>query len=107
MRIEGQITRWDDERGFGFISFHGEGTSVFVHISEFSGTLRRPEVGDIVFYEIAKGKNGKPRAEKVRFSDQPKPTMPPPGQRKIAVWPVISVCFFVCSIAAAAHFNRI
>lgn len=76
MRLQGKITRWDDEKGFGFVSSPGEGSSVFVHIKAFSQTPHRPEVGDVVSYEMAKDKNGRPRAERVRFLDQPKTKSP-------------------------------
>ena len=107
MRIQGKITRWDDERGFGFISWYGDGRSIFVHITAFSGTSRRPEVGDLVFYEVAEGKDGKSRAEKVRFSDQPEPQRRSAGPRKRATLPVISAYLFVCFVVASAYFNRI
>ena len=33
MRLQGRITRWDDERGFGFVSWHGDGSAVFVCVT--------------------------------------------------------------------------
>ncbi|ORE84959.1 hypothetical protein ATO7_16424 [Oceanococcus atlanticus] len=70
MRLQGRITRWDDERGFGFVSWHGDGSSAFVHIKAFPNGVRRPVVGDVISYVVAKGRDGKPRAEQVRFSDR-------------------------------------
>lgn len=72
MHLQGKITRWDNERGFGFISSPGDGNSVFVHIKAFPRESRQPEVGDIVSYQMAKDKNGRPRAEKARFAEQSK-----------------------------------
>ena len=86
MGLQGKITRWDDDKGFGFITGHGDGSMVFVHIKAFSRTSRRPELGDIVNYEIVQGKNGKPSAEKVRFADQALPKKPSSGK----------VCRFLC-----------
>jgi uncharacterized membrane protein YsdA (DUF1294 family)/cold shock CspA family protein len=105
MRLQGKITRWDDEKGFGFISWHGDGSSTFVHIKAFDRTSRRPKVGDIVSYAIAKGTNGKSRAEKVRFSDQPKRHSS--GRRQNGPLPVMFAILFVCFLFLSASFNRI
>jgi uncharacterized membrane protein YsdA (DUF1294 family)/cold shock CspA family protein len=107
MRLQGKITRWDDEKGFGFISWHGDGTSAFVHIKAFPRSSRRPKVGDIVSYEIAKGKNGKSRAEKVRFSDQSQPKHHSTGKRQNGPLPVVFTSSFVCFLFLAAYFDRI
>lgn len=107
MRLQGKITRWDDDRGFGFISWHGDASSVFVHIKAFSTTSRRPEVGDIVSYQITTDTNGKSRAEKVRFSDQPKPQQKSSVKRQGSAWPVTFVSLFLCFIVASAFLNRI
>lgn len=107
MRLQGKIIRWDDDRGFGFISWHGDKSTVFVHIKSFSGKSRRPEVGNIVTYEVTKGKNGKTRAEKVRFSDQVKPKRQSAGNRKRSSLPIIFTSLFVCCLIVSAYFNRI
>ena len=31
--LTGELTRWDDERGFGFVTPLGGGSEVFLHIS--------------------------------------------------------------------------
>lgn len=107
MRLQGTITQWNDERGFGFISWHGDESVVFVHVKAFSGRPRRPQVGDIVSYEIAKGRNGKSRAEKVRYSARSRP----PGQLekkpKTGPLPIVFTLFFVIFIIFAACLGRI
>lgn len=111
MRFEGKITHWDDARGFGFISQAGGDDSVFVHIKAFCGTSRRPDVGDVVSYELGEGKNGKPRAENAYFADEPVPQMQSTGrrsdQRQGSVGPVLYACVFVGFLIAAAYFQRI
>lgn len=107
MRKQGTITRWDDDRGFGFISWQGDDGSVFVHIKAFSGSSRRPEVGDAVFYEIGKGKDGRSQAENVRYADEPEPPKPLTGRRQSGAWPVMFACLFVCFLVASAFFHRI
>lgn len=105
MRLQGKFTRWDDERGFGFISSHDDGSSVFVHIKAFSLKSRRPEVGDIVSYEMTRDKGGRPRAEKVRFSGQSKPKNKSTHQD--SPLPVFLAALFVCIMLGAASFGLI
>ncbi|MEW4454289.1 cold shock and DUF1294 domain-containing protein [Bremerella sp. JC817] len=108
MRTEGKITRWDDIRGFGFISWQGEEDSVFVHIKEFSGSSRRPAVGDMVTYELANGDNGKSRAENVRFSDEKEPVRKSSSSRsKLGGTSVAAALLFVGFLIGAAFFHRI
>lgn len=66
-RLDGVVTRWNDDRGFGFISSTLGYGDVFVHISAFPRGHRRPADGEQVSYAIAPGENGKERAVDVRF----------------------------------------
>ncbi|HAH49714.1 cold shock and DUF1294 domain-containing protein [Gimesia sp.] len=101
MRLQGKITRWDDEKGFGFISSQDDENTVFVHISAFSHTARRPEAGDPVSYETAHEENGKTRAEKVRFADQSV------GKRLRSAPAVSFTVMFVGFLLVSVYFNRI
>ena len=109
MRTEGKITRWDDVRGFGFISWRGDEGSVFVHIKEFPGNSRRPEVGDMVSYDLANGDNGKSRAENVRFTDEPEPVRQSssPSRSKRGGKSVGAALLFVGFLIGAAFLHRI
>jgi len=35
MRHKGKIVRWDDDKGFGFITPHNGGPEVFIHVKAF------------------------------------------------------------------------
>lgn len=59
---KGQLVKWNDERGFGFIKPSESGKEVFLHISAMRTTGRRPKVGDTIFYELVTQADGKPRA---------------------------------------------
>lgn len=59
---KGQLIKWDDERGFGFIKPIDASKEVFLHISALKGASRRPKVGDTIFYELTTEANGKVRA---------------------------------------------
>ena len=57
----GQLARWDDDRGFGFIQPADSSPEVFLHITELKDVTRRPIVGDTILYHVAE-QGGKVRA---------------------------------------------
>lgn len=59
---KGQLVKWNDDRGFGFIKPNESGKEVFLHISAIKTTGRRPKVGDTIFYELVTEADGKIRA---------------------------------------------
>lgn len=59
---KGQLTTWKDERGFGFIKPNDGGQEVFLHISALKKANRRPQVGEIIYYQLTSDKDGKARA---------------------------------------------
>jgi uncharacterized membrane protein YsdA (DUF1294 family)/cold shock CspA family protein len=61
-RRKGQLMVRKDDRGFGFIKPDEGGQEVFVHITAFKDVNRRPQVGDVIHYQLAVGENGKVRA---------------------------------------------
>lgn len=67
MQQQGRIAEWNDDRGFGFITPLDGGPRVFAHVSEFPRDLRRPEVLDLVVYELGYDDRGRPRASQVAF----------------------------------------
>ena len=54
----GQLIKWRDDRGFGFIQSVDGGQDVFLHISEIKDSNRRPQIGDTIYYYVVT-KNGK------------------------------------------------
>jgi cold shock CspA family protein len=56
--MQGRIVRWNDDRGFGFISSVKSNGDVFAHISQFKKGYRRPKSGDLVQFQTVteKGK---------------------------------------------------
>ena len=64
-RIEGTLTSWDDDRGFGFLTpVSGRGRA-FVHITAFSRGSARPRVGDAFSYEVDRHGDRGPAAVRV------------------------------------------
>jgi cold shock CspA family protein len=59
---KGQLIKWDDNRGFGFIKPSDASKEVFLHISALKGASRRPKVADTIFYELTTEADGRVRA---------------------------------------------
>ena len=58
----GKLTRWNDDRGFGFIKPENSPQEVFLHISALPKGIRRPQEGDMILYEVLREQNGKFKA---------------------------------------------
>jgi uncharacterized membrane protein YsdA (DUF1294 family)/cold shock CspA family protein len=65
MRFEGTITTWNDDRGFGFITPTQGGQEIFVHIKAFVSRSGRPQVNQLVTFEVELGPQGKKRAKNI------------------------------------------
>jgi uncharacterized membrane protein YsdA (DUF1294 family)/cold shock CspA family protein len=76
MRHRGTIVKWNDERGFGFISPSEGGDSIFIHISAIPRSDRRPSVNEAVSYTLTFDSHGRPRANDVRFMVNPRNASP-------------------------------
>ncbi|HQR50138.1 MAG TPA: cold shock domain-containing protein [Methylophilaceae bacterium] len=80
--MNGKLTKWNDERGFGFITPTQGGQEIFVHISVFPKDGQRPHIGESLSFEIEIDNDGKKRAKSVSrplranasYRDQPVPT---------------------------------
>lgn len=59
---KGALITWKEDRGFGFISPDNGGKDIFIHISALKGMSRRPVTGDVIYYQVAKDKQGKYKA---------------------------------------------
>lgn len=64
----GNITKWDDSRGFGFITpEYDSEPPIFVHISAFGKVARRPVIGDKVTYQLTTQADGRIQAILVKI----------------------------------------
>lgn len=81
MRTQGTLVKWNDERGFGFARTRESGVEVFVHISEFPRSGRRPQMGDPLSFEIRTGSDGRKQGHAITWDVPVPPTdfmRPPP-----------------------------
>ncbi|WNZ24114.1 DUF1294 domain-containing protein [Leptolyngbya sp. NK1-12] len=58
----GQLIEWQDKRGFGFIKPDDGSRRVFLHICDLKESTRRPQVGDVIYYQLGQDRDGKQRA---------------------------------------------
>ncbi|MGN6154021.1 MAG: cold shock domain-containing protein [Lysobacteraceae bacterium] len=81
MRTQGTLVKWNDDRGFGFARTRESGVEVFVHISEFPRSGRRPQMGDPLSFEIRTGHDGRKQGHAITWDVPLPPTdfmRPPP-----------------------------
>jgi uncharacterized membrane protein YsdA (DUF1294 family)/cold shock CspA family protein len=75
-RLQGIVSQWDADKGYGFITVAGTGERLFAHARAFGLRPHRPYVGEPVSFEIGLDGQGKRRAQKVRGTS-PLPTAKP------------------------------
>ena len=66
MRIQGIITSWHDEKGFGFITSK-EHDKIFVHIKSFIDINKRPELNQKVIFTLDEDNRGRVNAVEVKI----------------------------------------
>jgi uncharacterized membrane protein YsdA (DUF1294 family)/cold shock CspA family protein len=93
MRTKGKLTSWNEEKGFGFITPMGKGKQTFIHITAFSNRNRRPEVGQMVTYELSSDKQGRPRAIKATLTGDRLPEKAKRSNGLLSI--VVAVCFLI------------
>jgi uncharacterized membrane protein YsdA (DUF1294 family)/cold shock CspA family protein len=67
MRFEGTLKTWNDDRGFGFIEPTHGGQEIFVHIKAFGHRDGRPQVQQLVSFEVEPAPDGRKRAKNVEL----------------------------------------
>lgn len=103
MRFDGTLSKWDDNRGFGFIAPAQGGHEIFVHISSFACDGRRPQLQESLTFEIELDQKGEKRAVNVLRPAKSPPGPPrltqrqPPGQARssIAKWVAMALLIAV------------
>ncbi|WP_338016140.1 excalibur calcium-binding domain-containing protein [Xanthomonas arboricola] len=76
------MTRWNTDRGFGFITPAQPGAEVFVHVSAFPRGFAAPRIGEVISFETEPGPDGRPRAVRVVRAGTRAPGHDAPVRRK-------------------------
>lgn len=87
----GTIEKWNDEKGFGFITPKSGGKDLFAHISDFSKKHKKPTRGLEVNYFLSTDPKGRKCAVEVRPIKGHKKNKPAMKQRIVST--VILCCF--------------
>lgn len=91
MRSQGQVVKWFDDKGYGFVAAQASGTEVFLHVRDLPRTGRRPVVGDRLQFDVDSDAQGCKRAVRVTWEDplpggtplgRPAPPRPAPPRRE-------------------------
>lgn len=108
-KYQGNITRWQDDKGFGFIERTDnnlQDSAIFFHISEYRAN-QRPALNEAVVFEIGQGRDGKPCAVNVQQQTfvrqkiaqqnarQVRQTQNDLKNQTLLMWVAIAVLFFV------------
>lgn len=67
MRFQGKIIKWHDDKGFGFVRANGESKDIFLHIPDIHKLNQRPDVNDLLTYDLIKDEHGRFRAVNVSY----------------------------------------
>ena len=72
-RFNGKLTKWNAERGFGFVVADHSDQELFVHVSAFPRDGRPAAIGEPLSFEMELDKEGRKRAVRVRRPGAPEP----------------------------------
>jgi len=73
LQLQGKITSWNDEKGYGFITPGSRGNRIFVHINNLRNHHGQPVLDQRVTFILAKDRQGRTCAADVAFiGKQPK-----------------------------------
>lgn len=102
---KGVLKTWKDDRGFGFIKPDDESDDLFIHISALQGMTRRPYRGDVIFYQVEHGNDGKSKAVNARIEGVDTDEVNEESSKK---WLWVSVVILgLVATAAAAYFSDV
>jgi uncharacterized membrane protein YsdA (DUF1294 family)/cold shock CspA family protein len=104
MRYQGQIIKWNDEKGFGFVvPSSGGNQPVFAHARGFSNRQRRPLVGAGISYELGSDAQGRCCAINVRYADESQALI----ELRVSIVPMLWALLFAALLAGMVWSGRI
>lgn len=111
MKLHGTLSKWNDDRGFGFITPAEGGVEVFVHVSAFPRDGERPRIGETLGFEVETGPDGRKRAIALTRPQQapraqPGPRPPPRARDRSRRSPLGHVLPLVVIVALVFGYDR-
>jgi uncharacterized membrane protein YsdA (DUF1294 family)/cold shock CspA family protein len=73
MRFKGKVARWNDAKGFGFITPEKGGKDIFIHVSSVRDMKSRMKAGVTLSYSIVKDDQGREQASEISFGSYKPP----------------------------------
>jgi uncharacterized membrane protein YsdA (DUF1294 family)/cold shock CspA family protein len=107
----GKLTKWKDERGFGFIQPIDGSQEVFLHISEVKDATRRPQENDTIYYHCVVESDGKVRACNAfilgaRNKSASLKSRTQPSDAIVSSFPIVEIVLLsLLPLVGAAHFT--
>jgi cold shock CspA family protein len=68
-RYQGEIIRWKEDKGFGFIKTPSIEKDIFLHISAIRNRQRQPTIGDTIYFDLKFEEQGKLKAINASFNE--------------------------------------
>lgn len=115
MQLKGKISRWQDDKGYGFIRPMLGGPQVFLHISALQNRQRRPVIDDVVTYTQVTDEQGRLQAQGVIFAGEkaiaatkiqqkskPQPQLKRNGPKQPNYWQYLFATAFLLLLMAGA-----
>ena len=70
MKMKGKLTKYDTDKGFGFITPNGGGDNIFIHKNAFVNRSRTPQVNDIITFSLSKDKHERYCADNATYTGE-------------------------------------
>lgn len=104
LQLQGTITTWNDEKGFGFITPISGGDRIFVHIKAIKGRGQRPQNNQQVAYSMSKDRQGRTCAAHVVYVGK----QPSSAKRVITqVTTLVSIALFFIMLSVLTFYFKI
>lgn len=100
----GNITVWNDEKGFGFITPNAGGDKLFFHIKSCITHNQRPEINQSVTYSLSVDKQGRTCATKVIL---PHDEIPLKNQKNKGGLALIVAALFIAAVCISVFAEKI
>jgi uncharacterized membrane protein YsdA (DUF1294 family)/cold shock CspA family protein len=98
MRQQGQLTQWDEAKGYGFITPANGSPKLFVHIKAFGLRAERPRLGESLSFEIGHDDQGKRRALNVRGQQVTAAKAPVNVFSRLWLIPAFAALYLLCHL---------
>jgi len=81
MKFEGTLTRWNEDRGYGYITPDLGGEEIFAHISAWPRDTHAPQVSERLSFDVEAGPQGRKQALHIqRLKMRVEPPLRKPGR---------------------------